>query len=236
MITLMDGHVKGRVVDINRDGLATGYSLGTGPRARAFFFRGAAGGPANYLPTRAAAADARQFAGGLSADGSAIAGSEDNQAKLWTGANFETITDLPPLVADGLAFAGDVENGVVVGAASKGPPSVFPFVYHPVIWRNNEGPLNLNTVGAEAGEATGVNAAGLVVGLLRFPGGVLAAFAYTQPDGTVLLNDRIDPAAGITLLNATAVNNRGQILCHAFDASRNGQIFVLLTPPAAANP
>ena len=82
--------------------------------------------------------------------------------------------------------------------------------------------------------AAGVNDAGTVVGWASNAAGDRRAFLYTDADGMVDLNDRIDPASGWTLTDAAAINAAGQIVgngllggtTHAFR----------LTPPGSEPP
>ncbi len=93
---------------------------------------------------------------------------------------------------------------------------------------------DLGTLGGGDSGAAGVNDAGAVVGWASNAAGDRRAFLYTDADGMVDLNDRIDPASGWTLTDAAAINAAGQIVgngllggtTHAFR----------LTPPPGSEP
>jgi hypothetical protein len=230
------GHSKARATAISNTETVIGTSFGSSGTRRGFFIRNARSDGREFgtMPavSRLGLPLINEVVAGLSRDGSQAAGSAGNsteaQAVIWSGAGFQNIVVLPPLAANGLSFANDVEGNRVVGGASTGPPSVFPFAYQPVVWVNGGNPANLNTLGADAGQANAVNAAGITVGLLRF-GGALSGFVHTDADGTILLNTLIDPAANRVIVNATAISELGQIL--AVTADMNGaQSYAILTP------
>jgi probable HAF family extracellular repeat protein len=72
---------------------------------------------------------------------------------------------------------------------------------------------DLGTLGGTHSLAYGINAADQVVGA-SFTAGNLGvhAFLYTDALGMIDLNARIDPALGWTLVRATGINRRGQIV------------------------
>lgn len=74
------------------------------------------------------------------------------------------------------------------------------------------GLLDLGTLGGGDSGAAGINDAGTVVGWSLDAAGERRAFVYTDADGMVDLNDRIDRASGWTLTDAAAINTAGQIV------------------------
>lgn len=224
VIAPLDGQRNARANDLSENGIVAVTSFINVISFKPAFWNGAT----VALPL--ADPQARGQANGISRDGTRIAGSEANSAVVWSGDGFQTRQVLPDLVAGGGSNALDVEGNRVIGISLNGPQSNFSSQFQPVLWIDGGPPINLNTVGAAAGNANALTPAGLVVGLLRMPNATLAAFAFTADDGTVLLDTRIDAAAeGITLLNATAVNRLNDIVCHAAD-STGQQLYVHLTP------
>jgi probable HAF family extracellular repeat protein len=92
-----------------------------------------------------------------------------------------------------------------------------------------------NLTGAQGSGATAINASGQIVGTAIFPpiykpfrAGKHVAF-ISSASGLVDLNTRIARGSGFTLTDAVDINQSGQILCNATNASGNEHA-VLLSP------
>jgi probable HAF family extracellular repeat protein len=143
------------------------------------------------------------------------------------------ITTLPvPPVSSGVSAFAISDNGVIVGAVyfSSGAPA------HAARFSNGVW-TDLGAIrGAVSSTAKAVNIAGQIVGTAVFaqtqyhppkPGKRVPFIATTS--GLVDLNTLIPSGTGFILTDAVGINDSGQILCDANNASGNGHA-VLLTP------
>ncbi|TWT45079.1 hypothetical protein RAS1_15000 [Phycisphaerae bacterium RAS1] len=227
LIDRLPGDKKGRASDISDNGVVIGTTFAANGTPHPFVW---AGGVTTALPTQDS--DGYGFALAISRDAMSIAGADGRSpngldAVTWSGPNFQTRTALPPLSAGGLGQALDVDADRVVGGATVG--SGFSQRFHPVIWTSGAAPLDLGTLDGDQGFARAISPSGTVVGNVVRTNGAFVAFAWSEGDGQVNLNERIDAGAGVFLLNATAINRAGQIVCIAANQS-GAQQFVILTP------
>ena len=94
---------------------------------------------------------------------------------------------------------------------------------------------DLGTLGGGDSGANGINDDGTVVGWSTGATGDRRAFVFTDTEGMVDLNDRIDPALGWTLTDAAGINAGGQIVgIGMLDGASHA--FRLTPPPAAEEP
>jgi probable HAF family extracellular repeat protein len=141
-------------------------------------------------------------------------------AFLWNGTRMIDLGNL------GGESQGQAINGLgeVAGWSQVAPT----FNEHASLW-NGSTILDLGTLGGAESQADGINAAAAVVGWSNVGTGDRHAFLYT--DGTMVdLNSLVDPASGWTLVEATAINDAGQIAGYGLnDATGDTEAF-LLTP------
>ena len=90
---------------------------------------------------------------------------------------------------------------------------------------------DLGSLGGDESAATAINDQGAVVGWSSDATGAQRAFVYTDADGLVDLNTRIDPACGWTLQAASGINAGGQIVGVGLLGGEPRAF--RLTPPAA---
>jgi probable HAF family extracellular repeat protein len=159
---------------------------------------------------------------GVVAGQASIAGPPEAHAFSWDG----TMTDLGTLGGnDGNAY-GINQRGQVVGLSRLAGTccTVRAFLYE------NGAMRDLGTLGGSSdSHAYGINAAGVIVGNATIVGDrFYHAFVYT---GGVMhdLNDLIPTGTGIVLGEATAINDRGQIVANG--SIGNASHAFLLTPP-----
>jgi probable HAF family extracellular repeat protein len=134
-----------------------------------------------------------------------------------------------------------------VGGANTS--TTYPYYSHAFLYTDGQmrdlgtlGPPPPSAFAYEFSGASGINNAGQVVGTSSSPhpsgGSVATAFVYR--DGQMLdLNDLIDPALGIRLTGATAINDQGQIVADDYVAGGEDPPFhaYLLTPlPICSRP
>jgi probable HAF family extracellular repeat protein len=118
--------------------------------------------------------------------------------------------------------------GVVVGySQTKGDLATHPFSYV-----NGK----MSDLGAPKGSndawATAINASGVVVGDFRVSPTSSTQHAFVDIKGTMTdLNSLIPKNSGYTLIDATSINNNGQIVVNAVNKSGQ-ETSLLLTPPA----
>ena len=104
---------------------------------------------------------------------------------------------------------------------------------HAVLWGKTPGSiLDLGTLpGSNGSEALGINDLGEVVGWTYSLG---HAFLWTEATGMQDINVLIPADSGWTIVSATAINNRGQIIGQGQSCCGLGLQALLLTPAASA--
>ena len=102
--------------------------------------------------------------------------------------------------------------------------------YHEFMRPAAGGPLvDLGTLGGTNSEAHGINAASVVVGNAEDASFVLHAFLNV--DNTMYdLNNLIPAGSGYELRDATAIDDKGQIVVNAYDTVTNQNRALLLNP------
>ena len=154
-------------------------------------------------------------------------GTSDGHAFAYNSAQGLTDLGLLPNAPTGATTTGLGINhaGDIVGfeqVDSQG--DTVPFLY------SSGHMAQLGAFGYTQGAAHGINNAGQIVGVLTNDGVTLQPFRYSNGSYT-LLNDVIDPSAGVILRQAVAINNNGQILAYGTDTSGSGLfIYTVLTP------
>jgi probable HAF family extracellular repeat protein len=155
-------------------------------------------------------------------------------AFLWS--SDEGIKDLGVLPGDSTSQAFGVNNqGQVVGW-SRGPHGT-----HAFIWTKPEGMRNLGGLpNGTSTEATAINDRAEVVGLAG-DGKGYRGFRWTSEDGVQDLNALLPPDAGVLLVGAFGINNRGQIVAYGGPSNAHTHHFnapraYLLTPSVGASP
>jgi probable HAF family extracellular repeat protein len=207
-VPTLAGDNGGQAFSINKYGHVAGYS--SGPRgARAFVWkRGTGVGDLGVLPggtySRARDLNDSTEVVGMSASPAG------NRAVLWTATG--KLSDLGTLPGDTSSEATAINNtGAVVGFSS-GPRGT-----HAFLWTNTTGMQDLGVLsGASSSRALDINDAGTVVGFCGGPSGE-RAFIWKKDTGMQDLNDAISTTLGVLLLEAHAINNRGQILAMGMD-------------------
>lgn len=132
--------------------------------------------------------------------------------------SFEYIESTPSSVG-----ADINDSGTVAGWLFNDPS------YNPATWSGTTG-TNLSPT-AFSGGGLGINNAGDVVGYVGYSASVRQAFLY-QSGGTLTnLNTLIDPTSGWNLIEASDINDHGQIVGGGY---YNGQYRAYLLAPAAA--
>lgn len=153
---------------------------------------------------------------------------EHATAVLWSASS--GLVELAGAGGPYTAAQGINDAGIVVGSEWDGDATDTP------LWWDAAHDVHLlpNLAGYASGITTEVNNAGQIVGYSSHAGcdfvAVLACRRATlwNVDGTVTdLNDLIDPALGVTLLFASAINERGEIQGQAFNADRRLVAFTL---------
>jgi probable HAF family extracellular repeat protein len=123
----------------------------------------------------------------------------------WAGGTF---TDLGVLPGFAHSFGSAINaSGQVAGSSASASGNT-----ERVFRSDSEATLtNLGGVG-ETNSAMGINASGSMVGVGRPTSGLKRAFLYTDAGGLQDLNTLIDPSSGWFILNATDINDAGQIV------------------------
>jgi probable HAF family extracellular repeat protein len=113
---------------------------------------------------------------------------------------------------------------------------------HAVLWTKagtgNYAIQDLGTLGPLAGNysrANAINSSGQIVGITATPQNGETAFIYRNGVMTDL-NSLLPAGSSVTLHEATAINDSGQILAYSLNAATNVSTTYLLTPPSARLP
>lgn len=161
-----------------------------------------------------------------------IPGTSNSQAVVWQGGAATLLPNLTSSYAYSIAQAVN-SDGVVVGAANTGISGYI----RAVVWRNGEVSA-LPTIG-DADMARDINDLGVVVGTKDFNGGThRAAFWDTNTGLTGDLNSLVGAGvlpANITLIDAYAINNRGDIVGTSYNRTTGSfGAFALRAVPEAS--
>jgi probable HAF family extracellular repeat protein len=113
---------------------------------------------------------------------------------------------------------------------------------HAVVWatagNGSYAIQDLGSLGALAGnysQANSINSSGQIVGITTTPQNAQTAFIYSN--GVMRdLNTLLPAGSSVTLYEATAINDSGQILAYSIDYATNVRTTYLLTPPSPQLP
>lgn len=157
-------------------------------------------------------------------DGGQIAGYRESRAFRLTGATFTDLGVAPTYAASfGTAINASGQVAGHVRSATGNREQIFRYT-------DGSGMVILGGFG-QLNRASGINAAGDVVGWGQPVLGLRQGFVYTDAGGMQGLNALIDPAAGWFVLGAGGINDADQIAGWASGPA--GQHAVRLTPIAA---
>ncbi|HLZ99331.1 MAG TPA: hypothetical protein VKP66_15465 [Steroidobacteraceae bacterium] len=152
-----------------------------------------------------------------------VVGYSNDQPVLWNG------TIPTPLgTLGGQAYATGINNsGKVVGWGFSSSNGVLSSLA--ISW-NGTTPTALGTLGGATSEASGINNAGQIVGFSTTPSSTDHVIA-TIWNGTTAtdLNTLVNLPTGFTLIDATAINDKGQIVGYGWNNLKQVRAF-LLTP------
>lgn len=202
-IPLLGGDNCGQAFSISRHGHAAGYSSGPNG-ARAFLWTQSTG--VRNLGTLPGGGNSRAHAVNDSGEVAGVSGSPaGDRAVLWTKTG--QIRDLGTLPGDTSSEAVAINNAANVVGYSKGPGGQRAF-----LWTKANGMQDLGVLpGGNVSRAVDINDSGDVVGMSASSGGD-HAFIWTKQEGMTDLNSAASAGLGVLLLEAHAINNKGQIL------------------------
>jgi probable HAF family extracellular repeat protein len=165
--------------------------------------------------------------------GYAYTTSDDQHAFLNTAGQMQDLGTLGGdySVAMALNNAGQVTGYSYITGSSHASTNN---LQHAFLYSNGQ-MQDLGTLGGGYSFGYGINDAGQVVGSSYLSLGGSHAFLYTNGQMRDL-NSLIDPAPGLTLSVATAINNRGQVLAEDVYGSRGETRVYVLTPIAVPEP
>lgn len=147
------------------------------------------------------------FAGGIN-DAGQVAGHSQTSGGAWHAFRYTPGLGLQDLgTADAYSYASAINaKGQVVGRTERATGT------HAFRYTDGIGIEDLHTLPAAISDAAGINNAGAVVGYAYTSGTPSRAFVYTDAEGMIDLNTRIDPASGWVLNAAWGINNSGEIV------------------------
>jgi probable HAF family extracellular repeat protein len=152
---------------------------------------------------------------------SSVSGSSSSHAFLFTGG---VMTDLGTLGGGSSSALGINSYGQVVGYSGTASGALHAFLY-------DDGTLiDLGTLGGDGqnSQANAINDSGEIVG--ESGTGMTGPHAFLYIGGTMLdLNSLINPSLGWTILDATGINDSGQIVAYGFQNQTETDA-LLLTP------
>jgi probable HAF family extracellular repeat protein len=138
-----------------------------------------------------------------------------DHAVLWTNAG--GMIDLGTLPGDTASEATAINNNTVVIGYSKGAQGTRAF-----LWTQTDGIQPLGVLpGGTSSRALGINNSDVVVGTSTSASGD-RAFVWTRDAGMRDLNTEASLPLGVVLLEAPAINNRGQILALGTNMHEHG--------------
>ena len=198
-VPLLSGDNSGKAISINKYGHVVGDSSGPGGSKAFLWTRKTGPRTLSVLPggNHSTAHDLNDFdeVAGVSAS------SDGEHAVLWTSSG--SVQDLGTLPGDSSSEALAINNAGDVVGSSKGPSGRRAFV-----WTKSSGMVELGILpGATSSRAMDINDSGVVVGSSGE-----RAFVWQKELGMLDLNGASSTALGILLVQANAINNKGEIL------------------------
>jgi probable HAF family extracellular repeat protein len=141
-------------------------------------------------------------------DAGQVAGHSQTSGGAWHAFRYTPGLGLQDLgTADAYSYASAINaKGQVVGRTERATGT------HAFRYTDGIGIEDLHTLPAAISDAAGINNAGAVVGYAYTSGTPSRAFVYTDAEGMIDLNTRIDPASGWVLNAAWGINNSGEIV------------------------
>jgi probable HAF family extracellular repeat protein len=207
-VPTLPGDNGGQAFSINKHGHVAGYSSGS-RGARAFVWTRKTGVRDLGVLSGGSYSRARDLNDSSEVVGTSASPAGD-RAVLWTRTG--DVRDLGTLPGDISSEATGINNAGVVVGYSNGPQGMHAFV-----WTKATGMQDLGVLsGASSCRALDINDAGTVVGTCGGSSGE-RAFIWTRQAGMKDLNDAISTSLGVLLLEAHAINNKGQILVLGMD-------------------
>jgi uncharacterized membrane protein len=223
----------GKAVGINGQGLVVGNtSASFGGASQAVVWQGLDVTPLGHAGGTSSVATGLNDAGLVTGYVEGISGTSNPQAVVWQGGSATLLPNLASSSAYSVAQAVN-QGGVVVGAANTG---ISGYV-RAVVWRNGEVSA-LPAVG-DVDMAQDINDLGVAVGTKDFSGGTHRAALWDTNtslagDLNVLVGPGVLPA-NITLIEANAINNNGDIVGTSYNSTTgNLGAFALRAVPEAS--
>ena len=202
-LPVLPGDTCGQAVAINKDGDIAAYSSGSNG-ARAFLWSRKGG--VRELGTLAGGNYSKAHDLNDSDEVAGVSGSlAGDRAVLWTKDG--NARDLGTLPGDFVSEALAINNAGEVVGYSKGPNGMRAF-----LWTKSNGMEELGILaGGSSSRALAINDSGTVVGASATQSGD-HAFVWKRQTGMLDLNDAASLAHGTVLVDAHAINRKGEIL------------------------
>jgi probable HAF family extracellular repeat protein len=154
------------------------------------------------------------------------ASSAGDRAVLWAASGNRNLRNLGTLPGDTSSEATAINNAGDVVGYSKGPKGMRAF-----LWTGAAGMKDLGVLsGGNNSRALDVNGLGVVVGTSTSSSGD-RAFIWTQGGGMKDLNATITPNLGVLLVEAHAINDKGEIVVMGADGNSQGSQHVCAPAP-----
>jgi probable HAF family extracellular repeat protein len=212
-IPLLPGDTCGQAFAINRNGHVTGYSSGPNGKRAFLWRRGNDVRNLGVLPggDHSSAADVNDADDVVGTSGTPTG----DHAVLWTSAGDRV--DLGTLPGDTASEATAINNNGVVVGYSKGFQGT-----HAFLWTQDDGMQGLGALpNGSSSRAFAINDSDIVVGTSTSALGD-RAIVWTREAGIRDLNAQASLPFGVMLLEAHAINNRGQILVLGMNTHEHG--------------
>jgi len=202
-LPLLPGDNCGQAIAINKHGHVVCYS--SGPNGSRVFLWTRKTGPRN-LGVLPGGNYSRAHDLNNSDEVAGVSGSSDGEhAILWTKSG--TVRDLGTLPGDSSSEAMAINNAGDVVGYSKGPSGMRAF-----LWTKGDGMEELGVLpGGNSSRALDINDSGTVVGGSTSASGD-HAFVWKRQTGIVDLNNTGTSDLGMVLMEAHAINSKGEIL------------------------
>ena len=202
-VPLLPGDNCGQAVAINKYGHVLSYSSGPNGSRVSLWTR-------NKSPRNLGVLPGGDYSRGRDLnDSDEVVGVSDSsdgeRAVLWTKSG--AVRDLGTLPGDSSSEAMAINNAGDVVGYSKGPQGMRAFLWTKALGIEKVGVLP----GGNSSRAFGINDSGTIVGTSTSASGD-HAFVWIKQTGILDLNDTATAALGIVLVEAHAINRKGQII------------------------